>query len=498
VTKSAIRSVDMLDANSFFSCGGGGFIRKSIDGGNTFIFQQNPMQANLVNIYFQNSLNGWAVSSLNNAVMRTTDGGNTWLLPAGTSVTLSWSLKQSGGSNIGNDLCLNPTNKNEIYVCMGKTIYRSEDIGETWTQIATVNTSFSSAHSFYVSPKDTTKWLVEISSSVGSSSHKLMRSTDYGATWTDVLGTYTGTSYGMPLEMDQNHPDTVFLGPDGGVLKRSTDFGATWADWGTFQFRSPCDFAVVFGNSNIMYCDDGITGSGQGQFLKSTDNGVTWNSVHYASGSEMPMIATSSLDPNLAYHTCWSSGGFWKTDNEWTSYSMVLSAGSLWGSDIAKDDPNVVATLIYGSTGYISTDGGNNFTTTSVSGPNYGVLYYDRGNLICQQGGGIYKMSVTYGVVTGNNQISSKTPQSFSLHQNYPNPFNPTSTIEYEVSKTSYVQIKMYNLLGQEVRSFVNRDLGPGKYNVVVDGTGLSSGVYFYTLFADGQRIDTKKLVLNK
>jgi photosystem II stability/assembly factor-like uncharacterized protein len=499
VTKSDVRSVYMMDPNTYFSCGGGGFIRKSTDGGNTFTFQKNPMMANLVCIYFSNSTNGWAVSSLNNAVIRTTDGGNTWSLPAGTTIATSWTLKQSGSNNIGNDFCLHPTDKKAIFVCMGKVIYRSGDVGETWTQTATVNTTFSSAHSFYISPKDTAKMLVEISSGVGSSSHKLMRTTDYGASWTDVLGTYTGTSYGMPLEMDQNHPDTIFLGPDGGVLMRSTDFGATWANWGTFTFRSPCDFAVVWYNSNIMYCDDGITGSGQGQFLKSTDNGVTWTSVHYASGTEMPMIATSSLDPNLAYHTCWSSGGYWRTNDQWATFTMVLSAGSLWGADIAKDDPTATGTFIYGSTGYISTDGGNNFTSTNVVGsPDYGVLYYDKGTLLCQQGGGIYKLTVTYTVLTANNQISSLVPKDFKLLQNYPNPFNPTTMINYDVKKQSFIQIKVYNILGQEVRSLINSDLGPGSYNIRFDGSGLSSGVYFYSLLSDGQRLDTKKFVLNK
>ena len=86
---------------------------------------------------------------------------------------------------------------------------------------------------------------------------------------------------------------------------------------------------------------------------------------------------------------------------------------------------------------------------------------------------------------------------TFLLYQNYPNPFNPTSTIIYEIPHQDHVTLKIYTTLGQEVTTLVNEDKSPGMYEIDFDGSGLSSGVYFYRLQA-GEFFDTKKMVLMK
>ena len=495
LSKSDIKSVFMLDPNTFYSCGGGGFIRKSTDAGNTFTFQANPMMGNLVSIYFYNPMKGWAVSSLNHAVIYTTDGGNTWSLPAGTTVSYAWQLKQSGSGNIGNGFCLHPMNKDGIFIAMGNQVYRSLDKGESWTQIATIS-SGSRAHTFFVNRLDTNIMLASMDASGG----RVVRSTDYGQTWVTTWGPGTLTSYGMPMEVDPNNPDICFLGPDNSVMLRSTDFGSTWNNWSMTTFRSPCDIAILYGYPNIMYVGDGTTGFGSGELLKSTNGGVNWTSVHTVSGSEMPMLCISSIDPNIAFHTCWSSGGFWRTNNEWVSFDQVATNSGAWGTDISKDDPTTVMFGIYGSTAaHISTNGGDNFFSTStLPGPNYGVLYYDKGNLLAQESNGIYKMTVTYSVITENSSISSNIPDKFYLSQNYPNPFNPSTTIRYSVSKASNIQVKVFDVLGSEIKTLVNGYLVPGTYNVNFDASNLSSGIYFYALLSDGQKIDSRKMVFLK
>ena len=415
------------------------------------------------------------------------------MLPANTTVTYTWAQKQAGSGNIGNGFCLHPRNKNGIFIAMGSQIYRSLNKGDNWTLIGTLPSS--QAHSFYVSPNDTNKMLA----SVGSSGGHVYKSTNYGQTWTITWGPGQLTSYGMPMEMDQNHPDTVFLGPDNSILLRSTDFGSTWSNWSTNTFSSPCDFAVVYRNSNVMYCGDGVTGSGNGVFLKSTDNGRDWTIIHTVTGSEIPMIGISAQDQNLAIHTTWSSGGIWRTTNQWQNYSQITTTSNCWAGDIAKDDPTALAYGTYGTTIYFSTDGGATFTSSnSPSSPEAGMLFYDRGNLFIQHGGGVYKMIVTYSVVTANRQISSELPKQFELMQNYPNPFNPSTTILYNISRLSHIEVRVYDILGREVQSLVNRDMAPGKYEISFNGNNLASGVYFYSLISDGSRIDTKKLVLNK
>jgi len=494
MTKSDIKSVFMLDPYTFYSCGGGGFIRKSTDAGTTFTFQANPMIGNLVSIYFFDPLRGWAVSSLNQAIIFTTNGGATWLLPAGTTVNYTWQLKQSGSANIGNGFCLHPMNRDGIFIAMGTHVYRSLDKGETWTQIATISVG-SQAHTFFVDPLDTNIMLASMNSSGG----RVARSTDYGQTWTSTWGPGTLTSYGMPLEIDPNNPNICFLAPDNSVMLRSTDFGLTWNNWSATSFRSPCDIAVLMDYPNIMYLGDGTTGFGAGELLKSTNGGVNWTSIHTVSGSEIPMISVNNLDPNLAFHTCWSSGGFWRTTNEWSTFTQVSTTGGAWGTDIAKDDPTAVSFVIYGSTAYTSTDGGSNFTSSNVgSSPNAGVLFYDKGHLFSQQGGGVYEMKAIYSVITSSAPISSGIPVKFSLSQNYPNPFNPSTKIDYDVSKTSNIQVKVFDISGREVVSLVNNYQSPGKYAVNFNASNLSSGIYFYSLISDGQKIDTRKMVLLK
>lgn len=89
------------------------------------------------------------------------------------------------------------------------------------------------------------------------------------------------------------------------------------------------------------------------------------------------------------------------------------------------------------------------------------------------------------------------SPQQFQLQQNYPNPFNPTTNIGFDVKKRSYVSLRIYNLLGQEVAMLVNEVKQPGSYKVPFDGSWLKTGVYFYKLTTDGF-VETRKMVLLK
>lgn len=91
-------------------------------------------------------------------------------------------------------------------------------------------------------------------------------------------------------------------------------------------------------------------------------------------------------------------------------------------------------------------------------------------------------------------------PKQFSLEQNYPNPFNPSTTIQYEVPKTSKVILKVYDITGKEIRTLVDGTLSPGLKSVVWDGRNdhdqpVSSGIYIYRLQAEN-RVQSKKMIL--
>jgi 5-hydroxyisourate hydrolase-like protein (transthyretin family) len=85
----------------------------------------------------------------------------------------------------------------------------------------------------------------------------------------------------------------------------------------------------------------------------------------------------------------------------------------------------------------------------------------------------------------------------FALYQNFPNPFNPRTTIKYQVPNQSYVVIKLFNSLSQEIRTLVNEERNQGRYELLINGSELTSGVYFCQMRA-GNFVETKKIVLMK
>ena len=85
--------------------------------------------------------------------------------------------------------------------------------------------------------------------------------------------------------------------------------------------------------------------------------------------------------------------------------------------------------------------------------------------------------------------------QSYTLKQNYPNPFNPSTNIRYQIPKSSFVNLKVYDVLGREVESLINEEKPAGNYEVEFTGTGLTSGIYFYQLTV-GNFTQTKKMIL--
>jgi hypothetical protein len=89
----------------------------------------------------------------------------------------------------------------------------------------------------------------------------------------------------------------------------------------------------------------------------------------------------------------------------------------------------------------------------------------------------------------------SQSPKNFSLNQNYPNPFNPSTTIEFTIPKSEYVELKVYNILGKEVATLVSRNLNQGNHTYTFDGKNLASGVYYYQLVAGDFR-EVKKMIL--
>lgn len=99
--------------------------------------------------------------------------------------------------------------------------------------------------------------------------------------------------------------------------------------------------------------------------------------------------------------------------------------------------------------------------------------------------------------VTGDIEEVETIPTEYALYQNYPNPFNPSTLIKYQVPEKSFVLIRVYGLLGEELATLVNEEKNAGSYEVNFDAGQLSSGFYIYTIRA-GNFTSTKKMMLMK
>jgi len=120
---------------------------------------------------------------------------------------------------------------------------------------------------------------------------------------------------------------------------------------------------------------------------------------------------------------------------------------------------------------------------------------------------GIYKYrlkQIDYdGTFDYSNEIEVEiTPSEFALEQNYPNPFNPSTSIQYTIGSKQFVQLKVYDVLGNEIATLVNEEKPAGSYvvefNVAQDSRpAIASGIYFYKLQA-GRFVETKKMILIK
>jgi hypothetical protein len=156
--------------------------------------------------------------------------------------------------------------------------------------------------------------------------------------------------------------------------------------------------------------------------------------------------------------------------------------------DIASSGPitmNISDTQIAVISYIVARDGGNNFQNVcSMQSLSDSALYH-------------YYHDFQNCIPFGIEPISGEIPQKFELYQNYPNPFNPVTTLKFQIPKSEFVKLVVFDVTGREAAKLVNEELKPGIYEIDWNAENFPSGVYFYSL-TSGSFTQTKKLILLK
>jgi len=281
-----------------------------------------------------------------------------------------------------------------------------------------------------------------------------------------------------------------WIAGDKGVLK-TTNNGLNWEVCLSYDWM----YSVYFVDQNT-----GWAGGRFGKLIKTTDGGNTWTDQQGGTGATYYSIKFSDENNGWAvgdYNTIirTTNGGA-----TWIRQSSGIQSNSLKLSEIqiAVDDANTAYISTYENHILKTTNAGQDWYKSTLPGySSYNSIFFSSENIGYAAGFGASILKTENRGITGVVNENNILPESFSLNQNYPNPFNPKTVIRYKITNSDNVSLKVYDILGNEVAELVNEKQNAGSYSVEFNGSGFSSGVYFYRL-ESGNNFDTKRMLLIK
>jgi hypothetical protein len=412
---------------------------------------------------------------------RSTDGGTSW--GADTRLTNasndSWNPSVSVSGQLVHVVWMDRRDGNyEIYY------KRSTDGGVSWgadTRL-TNNPAISGGPS--VSVSGAVVYVAWHDSRNGGNEIYYKRSTDGGSSWeTDTrLTNDPANSIWPSVSVFGQAVHVVWFDSRNGAhpeiyYKRSTDGGISWgADTRLTNDPAISAYPCISVSGQVVHVVwyDERDSNYEIYYKRSTDGGVNWGAETRLTNSTYLSQNPSVSASGQAVHVVWFEllGG-----NYEVYYKRSTDGGVSWEADTRlTNDPAY-------STGCI----------VSVSGAVVHVVWTD----LRDGNSEIYYKRNPSGNPVGITNINSDIPKEFSLHQNYPNPFNPSTNIKFDIPKSSFVRISVYDISGKEISVLVNTQLLPGSYQADWNASNYSSGVYYYTLTA-GHYYETKKMILIK
>jgi photosystem II stability/assembly factor-like uncharacterized protein len=477
----------------------------TFNGGGTWTIDSTKSFGNLMpySMYFVNSTFGFAVIGNNSSIFRTTDAGITWQEQKFSSYAPLYDICSASGKTV-------------VGAGAGGRIMISNDSGITWQDL-TPPTKVRFTFVKYLSDN--------LVAAIGNS-NELFLSIDSCKTW---------TKHDMPsgLNVTIAFGDSLhcWIADDSSRIFYSGNLGATWEAQKELNSHDPPLYGIHFFNDSSG-CSVGASG-----FITATNNGGrTWiarasntsknlYSIFVASrrrawavGQSGTIITTSDAFSSWSAQTSPTSttlrsvifsdtlngyilgdgGTILKTSDGGTKWKELpspgassnavefINAGEGW---VVADSGRIFRT-VDGGNHWLSQESGVHSSLTSVDFTDslHGVVVGEDGVVLATKNGGI---------VTIVERTAASTPTDPGLQQNYPNPFNPSTTINYSLPRSSRVILRIYDVLGREVRTLVDEKQNAGSHNIMFRAGNLPSGVYFYRLEA-GTFSETKKLLLLK
>lgn len=369
---------------------------------------------------------------------------------------------------------------------VGNTNYilKTTDGGENWTVNETVTDKFYKLQ------------FLNDSTGLAIANNKLFKTFNKGLNWSYI------TMPIYPVDMYAVNKDTIFgvdAQPIIGGFWRTTNGGTSWQKLVNFGSLNPS--GVYFYNKNIGYINRG------GGTWKTTDGGFNWFQI---SGNYGDMYYIDSL---LGYKTTGyisktTDGGLsWVNQQQPNIFYSGFEKLTIINEDTIFGVGGVILNNGYNGVIYKTTNGGINWGYQQPL-TNNSISVYKSISFSNKLNGGAFKINVTgvhtnvggndTTIFTGINSSITNVPKDYVLYQNYPNPFNQSSIIKYQLSIAGTISIKVFDIQGKEIMTLVNERKPAGMYEIKFNGSSLSSGIYFYTLFSDGNRIETRKMTLLK
>jgi photosystem II stability/assembly factor-like uncharacterized protein len=383
----------------------------------------------------------WGVARSAHHVTRTTDGGATWTSSLVGSPSILYGLGARSAST--------------AWVALDDGVLGTTDGGVSWTRQLTAGLMHA-VHFF----DDSTGVTFGVPD---GGYHQIYTTTNAGVLWTRVsrsnIPEPVNSAEGFIPSNYSAVGNTIWIPTNGGFteggsLYKSTDRGRTWS--ATRHVVTNLGLFVAFKDSL-----NGLLSGNRGSEMKrTTDGGATWEPTE-----SMPQ----GMSPLCVSYVRGSSGSYMVTS--------LPPRGTLDGSAYTLDNGatwTVVDFLPHGKAAFVS--------------PEVGWSYLSPDTILTWTGPPLEKPSTV-------RESSEGLPIHSGLSQNYPNPFNPSTTIGFKLQYSGFTTLKVFDILGNEVRTLVHEELNAGSYEIPFTASGLASGVYYYRLTFGGT-VSTKSLLL--